>query len=219
MRVKWTIKRIILSLLVMSLWGVGGNFIWKGFQNDRDFETWGKHRLMEGPVDFSEPGEFTFTSVQTSSIPHDALVRLILPAEFEEKDSAELMTLMAPLEATLSMDPKVEKFSPELLEYRRHDDKQVPLFRLPLLGRGTREVTVTVLRGVPALKGVPQRIEGRYRLCGCERLLGVVGKVLGTVLVLLGLPFAIPLVCGILRERKGTVTPYPTLPGKTDESS
>ena len=219
MRVKWTVGRIILAVLAVGFLGIGLTSLWLGFQNDRDFETWGNHILMEGPVDLSEPGEFTFSCVQLSKIPHSAQLRLKLPEEFQEKDREELMEMMAPLEATLTVGPEVELNMPLLLKHRTLRDKQVPLFRIPLLGKGTYEAKLKVEHGVPALKGVPQRIEGRYRLCGCEQLVGVVGKVLGTVLILLGLPFAIPLVCGILRERKVTVTADPSPPGKADEPS
>jgi hypothetical protein len=64
----------------------------------------------------------------------------------------------------------------------------IPIFGIPPFNKGAYKATITVIDGAPALKGIAQRLEGRYLLCGLERLpatiatgVGILAGVIGSI--------------------------------------
>jgi hypothetical protein len=73
----------------------------------------------------------------------------------------------------------------EPLEGRTFDGA-VPIFELPDFPKGEYRVKITVVKGASALKGIGQRLEGRYVVCDLERMAAQLGYILGTLSLLTG---------------------------------
>lgn len=172
MRVKWTVGRIFLSVVTVMFLGAGTCGLWAGWQWQQKLESCRADKVMEGPMDLSAPGEFEFRYQQNSQIPHSAMIWLRLPEEFLAKNDPEVF--LEPLKATVSVtgDKGVFRDLGEVstihINRVRRWEGMIPLFHLPLVGKGTGKVKVVIHQGVPLLQGLPQHLEGRYQLCGCE---------------------------------------------------
>jgi hypothetical protein len=172
MHVKWTVGRIFLSLVTVIFLGAGACGLWAGWQWQQDLESWRTFKVMEGPVDISASGEFEFRYLQNSQIPHDAQIWLRLPDEFLAQNDPE--TLLSSLRASVSVtgeDGVNLEFGPDwMADINRagRKDGMFYLLPLPIVGKGTGQVKLVIHQGVPGLRGLPQHIEGRYQLCGCE---------------------------------------------------
>lgn len=187
---KWTVGRIILGVVIVMFLGAGACGLWAGWQWQQRLESCRTSKLMEGPVDISAPGEFEFRYEQTSQIPHDAQIWLRLPDEFLAQNDPE--TLLSPLRATVSVtgnDGEHREIGPDStanLHRSRRRDGMIYLLPLPIVGRGTGQVKLVIHQGVPGFKGLPQHLEGRFRLCGCEGIPRDIFNGLGGLFVLIG---------------------------------
>ena len=182
MRRPWTIGRILASALSLALLGFGAKCLVDGHRGRRDFERWQTAKPVDAAVDFSVPGRYVLPFDQTCSSSHGETVALRVPPETLQGVTVTqlLAGLKAKLEITdLSGSTVVERADSEILWGDRTLNGAIPLFGMAPLRKGTYKATVTVMEGAPALRGVGQRLEGDYLLCGLERLPATVATVTG----------------------------------------
>lgn len=65
-------------------------------------------------------------------------------------------------------------------------DGVIPMFSLASFRNGAYQARITVIAGAPALKGMAQKLEGRYVLCGLERMPVQIAIVVGIGSLVLG---------------------------------
>ncbi len=80
-------------------------------------------------------------------------------------------------------------------------DGAIPIFDIAPFRKGAYQATVTVITGAPALKGIAQRLEGSYLLCGLERFPATIANRIGVVCAGLGTTVG---VIVLLRAGKAT---------------
>ncbi len=192
MRSPWTTLRMISATAAIMLIGFGVKCLFDGHRLSQNFELWQTAKPVAGPVDFSTSGRFTFPFDQTCSSSHGETVLLRVPAEALKTTTAT--QLLAGLNAKLEITNKsksniVESANSEIMWGQELLDGAIPIFGIAPFSKGQYEATVTVLEGAPALKGITQRIEGRYLLCGLELLpatianaVGIGSSVIGSIL-------------------------------------
>ena len=204
----WTLRRgfaIAVSLLFL---GFGATCIFDGIRMSQDFEKWLTAKPMEGPIDFSAPGNFAFPFNQTCSSSHGESVSIVIP----DGSSIDLTEseLLAGLEARLEiMDEETsEMVASAASEVRRPDElveSKVHVFNLAPFRKGTYLATVTLTSGAAALKGVPQRIEGSYQLCGLEKLPAHITLLFGVISSGIGILIALMVLARIAKSRKAAI--------------
>ena len=191
MRASWTTGRAIGLALSLLLLGFGVKCLFDGRRIDRDFERWKTAKPMDGVVDFSAPGRFVLPFEQICSSIHGETVALRVPPEvlLGTTTTQLLVGLNARLEITdKSGHNLVESAGSKAIWGEQTLDGAIPVFGIAPFRKGAYEATITVVEGAPALKGITQRVEGRYLLCGLERLpatilsgVGIVSAGIGSV--------------------------------------
>ncbi|MBI5388102.1 MAG: hypothetical protein HZA90_25840 [Verrucomicrobia bacterium] len=169
-------------MVAALLLGFGVKCLFDGRRLRQEFEVWKTARPVDAEVDLSIPGKFLLPFQQACSSSHGEILALRLPMETLRGTS--VTQLLAGLQAQLeiSMKPGTTVVASAMSQVWWGEetlDDAIPIFSVVPFRKGAYEATVTVTEGAPALKGVKQRLEGRYQLCGLERmpaaLLGVVG--------------------------------------------
>ena len=95
-----------------------------------------------------------------------------------------------------------EEFTGELFRRDYLLDGAMPLVQFAPFEDGTYTITVTVTHGTAALGGVPQRIIGRYMLCGLEMMPAFIFMVTGVAaLIIAALVAGITIMAVRRRER------------------
>jgi hypothetical protein len=182
------IGRRIAYGIALLLAAAGVVFLLDAYRYHRDFYRWQEARPVDIPVDLSQPGEFTATFLQTCRISHGEALCLVLPHERVAGTTwpSQLSNLRF-LCRILDMDGK-EKMREELTDELPCGDGllegTIPLVWFAPFGNGTYEMTFTVTQGAPALRGVPQRLIGRYWLCGLEMRVAVGLMIMGIAAML-----------------------------------
>lgn len=189
MRAPWTIGRVIAGSVSLLLLGFGAKCLVDGRRLSRDFERWQTEKPLNGAVDLSTPGRFVLPLHPTCSSAHGALVALRVPPEALK--GATVTQLLAGLNARLEVfqgsdGTIVESRGSELFWADGTFDGAIPIFNIATLRQGAYEARVTVTAGAPALKGVGQQLEGRYVLCGLERLPAEIATGVGVVSAWIG---------------------------------
>ena len=184
-----TVGRVIWGALALVLLAFGVKSLFDGKQLRDDFEHWQTAKPMDGPIDFSRPGRFVLPLNQTCSSSHGETVALRVPAEVLQ--GTTVTQLRAGLAAKLDISDKtgsnlVVSATTDLMLGEEPFDGTIPIFSLTPFRKGVYDATITVTEGAPALKGISQRIEGRYLLCGLERMPAAVATVMGAVSTLIG---------------------------------
>jgi len=201
----WTLRRgsaIAVSLLFL---GFGVTCIFDGIRMSQDFEEWLTAKPMEGPIDLSAPGKFVFPFNQICSSSHGESVSIVIPDESsKELTEAELL---AGLEAKLEVIDKEthEMVASAVSEVRWPDElvgSRVHIFNISPFRKGTYLATVTLTGGAAELKGVPQRIEGSYQLCGLEKLPAQIALALGVISAGIGILIGLIVTVRIAKSRK-----------------
>jgi hypothetical protein len=111
-------------------------------------------------------------------------VALRVPAEALQ--GTTVTQLLAGLNAKLEITDKsgshvVASADSETILGAEKLDGVIPIFKIVPFRKGTYEARVTVIQGAPALRGIAQTLEGRYLLCGLERMPAVIASAIGAV--------------------------------------
>ncbi len=183
MRPSWTIGRMIASTSRYCFSGFGVNrlfdgFALAGFRVAGDCETCGRcHRLLRA-------GRFVFPSLSARPWSHGETVALRVPPEVLL--GRTITQLLAGLTPNWRLPTSLEAISRRVRNGgssggRRRSDGAIPIFGIAPFRRAHRKATITVVDGASALKGITQRVEGRYLLCGLERLPATIASEVGVV--------------------------------------
>jgi hypothetical protein len=180
----WTIGRAIAATLSLLLVGFGLKFLFDGHQLHQDFERWETAKPVDGAIELSVPGRFVLPFDQTCSSSHGETVALRVPAEALQ--GTTVAQLLAGLNVKLEITDKsgshvVASADSETILGAEKLDGAIPIFKIAPFRKGTYEARVTVIEGAPALRGIAQRLEGRYLLCGLERMPAVIASAIGAV--------------------------------------
>ena len=172
---------LTFSLLLL---GFGVKCLFDGYRLGRNFERWQTAKPVDGAIDFSGPGRFVLPFDQTCSSSHGETVALRVPPEVLL--GRTITQLLAGLNAKLEITDKSGSNLTESAEWRviwgeETLDGAIPIFGIAPFRKGAYKATITVVDGAPALKGITQRVEGRYLLCGLERLPATIASGVGVV--------------------------------------
>ena len=176
---RWTFWRGVAATITLASLIVSGWFAREARRHEAEFAAWETARPIDIPVDFSTTGRYTAVFLQTCSRAHGEVVALKLPdAVLRASSPTQLLAGVSARFELLAPGGTNVMASDEATVFWEADtlDGAVPLFGIPDLVRGPYEARLTILRGVPALQGVPQRLEGRYLLCGLEAMPGVIAR-------------------------------------------
>lgn len=174
---RWTFGRGVVATITLALLACSAWFARDARRHEAEFATWETARPIDIPVDLSRTGRFTAVFRQTCSRAHDEVIALKLPeAILSQTAPTQLLAgLSARFELVDANGTNVMEPQPASVWWGSETiDGAVPLFSIPNVARGDYEARLIVLRAVPALQGLPQRLEGRYLLCGIEAMPGVV---------------------------------------------
>jgi hypothetical protein len=199
---RWTTQRIISGVVALCFLGFAGKFFVDTRQLRKQFEGWGSAKPVDTVVDLSTPGEVLTTFRQTCSSAHSEVVALRVPAALLQETATEQLLDGAKgrIEVYGKLDTNIVASAElEMSTDANLVDGAIPVFSLPSFPKGEYEARVIVTSGARALKGVPQRLEGRYLLCGMEALPAVVAKFLGIACSVIGGLVAIVLLYRLMR--------------------
>lgn len=210
MKLRWTwssgIKLAVGTALVL-----GGAFcFWAAWQCERRFEAARQARPLQGTIELSEPGEFSYPMDVSHRTAHGLVFMAQVPAEIGAKVEAEkgdgvfLPGLDLDVRITDAQGQEVLRGDPgELWGPMPLLPDWLPavlLFETWSLPQGRYTVTILVKKGAPLLQGVSQQLTVRYRQCGCERSGVYAGNMAGVVCLLLGLPIVLSVLWRMNKE-------------------
>jgi hypothetical protein len=182
MRARWTLWRTISAVVALCLLGLGAKCFVDAKKLRRQFAEWEKAKPMDAVVDLSTPGEFVAPFRQTCSASHSEAVLLRVPAEaLQARTITQLLNgLSARLEILRKSDTTVVESASAGLSWSGDTiDGAFPIFFVAPFREGEYDAKVTVTAGAPALKGIAQRLEGHYLLCGLEAMPATIADILG----------------------------------------
>lgn len=205
MRAPWTIGRVVAVVFSLLLIGFGGKCLWEGNRLNHDFERWQAAVTVDGPIDFSEPGQFVMNFDQTYVSPHGGdFVSLQVPQTVLQQTT--VTQLLTGIKAIFTIVDKSESNSVTSADFYiwKEDATNgvIPIFRIPSFRKGSYQAIVTVIEGGPALKGVNQTLQGRYELCGLERMVAMILFVIGGASAGLGILVGLVVYSRLARDRK-----------------
>ena len=179
MSARWTIWRAISAGLALCLLGLAAKCFVDARKFRKQFEDWETAKPMDAVVDLSTPGEIVVPFHQTCSSSHSEVVALRVPASALQGGS--ITQLLQGASARIEVRRKqgtnvVESAELDLSWTGDLIDGAIPVFFVSPFRRGEYEATVSVTAGAPGLKGVSQRLEGRYLLCGMEAMPAEIAK-------------------------------------------
>lgn len=173
---------MIAAAVALSLLGFGLKCLLDGHRLRRDFELWKTAKPVDAPIDVSAPGRFVLPLEQTCSSSHGETVGLRVPAKAVQ--GTTITQLLSGLRAHLEIRSRsgsnvVASAESHGMWDEEPRDGAIPIFSVAPFRKGFYEATVTVTEGAPRLKGVTQRLEGRYLLCGLERMPATIASLIG----------------------------------------
>ncbi len=173
MSARWTIWRIISAGLALCLLGFAAKCFLDARKFRKQFEDWQTAKPIDAVVDLSTPGEIVVPFHQTCSSSHSEVIALRVPAAVLQGGSITqlLQGASARIEIFRKQDTNaVERAELDLSWTGDQIDGATPVFFVSPFRKGEYEAKVSVTAGAPGLRGVPQRLEGRYLLCGLEAM-------------------------------------------------
>jgi hypothetical protein len=154
-----------------------------------DFHEWEKARPVDMKIDLSETGEFSAPFLQTCTAAHSEMLCLALSPNGESSHNES--NLLSEVRFTCRIlnsngsERLRQEFTGETLWQNNLFDGAIPLISLPLFEKGTYTVIITVTQPAIAFRGVLQRINARYMLCGLEMLPAHLSMILGFIAMIL----------------------------------
>ncbi|NLF32027.1 MAG: hypothetical protein GX591_14215 [Planctomycetes bacterium] len=168
----------------------GAGFLAAGLLYSAKINRIAAERFIDVPVDLATPGTYTGTFTQTYAGSHGMSLLLEIPEETlatlkpEEIPASCRFTVTCPPTEHEVLDLPWDDYLGK--RSSRHTGA-IDLNHFRPLANTTFGFTFTSSLPIPALAGVPQRLTGRYGLCGLERLPGHFGVCLGVLGLLVGL--------------------------------
>lgn len=214
MRARWTLWRIISAVAALCLLGAAAKCFVDAKKLRRQFAEWEKAKPLDAVVDLSTPGEFVAPFRQTCSASHSEAVLLRVPPEaLQATTITQLLNgLSARLEILRRSDTTVVESASAGLSWGGDTiDGAFPIFSVSPFEKGEYDARLTVTAGAPALKGIPQRLEGRYLLCGMEAMPAAIADILGIAASAVGGLVALVLLyrLAFVPPRRGTDATIP----------
>ncbi len=189
MSARWTIWRAISAGLALCLLGLAAKCFVDAQKFMKQFEDWETAKPIDTVVDLSTPGEIVVPFHQTCSSSHSEVIVLRVPAAAVQGGSITqlLQGASARIEVRHKQDTNiVESAELDLSWTGDLIDGATPIFFVSPFRKGEYEARVRVMAGAPGLKGVPQKLEGRYMLCGMEAMPAEIAKFGGIATSILG---------------------------------
>lgn len=192
---------------------------WGAWECDQRFETVKREKPVQGAIDLSRPGEFSYPMHVAYQTAHGLAFMVQVPPEVaaraEVDDNGFWRGLDLEVVITDAQGQEILRARPEELwpPMGLPPDwmPAVTLFETWRLSKGHHTVKIIIRKGIPSLQGVPQQFVGRYRQCGCERAAVSIGNLFGGLFLLLGLWG----VAEAFRELKREASPEPPGPADT----
>jgi hypothetical protein len=202
---RWTIWRAIWAGVSLLLLGFGAKCFLDARRHQRQFDQWETAKPIDVTVDLSAPGQSTAPFHQTCSSSHSEAVLLRVPTNLLQ--TTTVTQLLAGLNAELEIIGQgaatpIESARAELTWGQDTIGGAIPIFFVSPFRKGDYQARLTVTSGAPALKGVPQRLEGHYLLCGIEAMPAMIGNILGLVSTIAGGLTGIIVLCLVARGRR-----------------
>ena len=177
------IGRKIFYGIAIILIAAGVYFLITAWNYQQDFYRWQDARPVDMTIDMSAPGEFKSSFLQTCHISHGEAICLLLPSDCMDantwpKQLAELKLVCRILDRNGNEIIR-EEFNGESLSQESLIEGSIPLVRFVPFKDGDYTMMVTVTKGSATLRGVPQRIIGRYMLCGLELMAAFLSMIIG----------------------------------------
>lgn len=207
MKARWTLWRAISAGCALCLLGLAVQFSLTARKLSQQFASWETAKPIDTAVDFSTPGEIVVPFHQTCFSAHSEVIGLRIPATaLQGRRITQLLDgASARLEVRrLQTTNVVASAELDLSWAGELIDGVFPVFFVSDFSKGEYEAKVKVETGAPALKGVPQRLEGRYLLCGMEALPAEIAKDGAIIFAILG-----GLIGIVLLYRLARVPPRP----------
>jgi hypothetical protein len=156
--------------VAVALIGLGMSALWCGFCSYQVYANAKGAVPLRGEIDLSRPGMFVYQINGTYCSSHGEVVGLLVSDQIRAVGEPE--QLLEDLQAELRIVGKVDgrevqrcdslsRFS-RVLSSPERVGGVLPVFSFPPVGRGDYVATVTVTKGVSALNGIPQELQGRY---------------------------------------------------------
>ncbi|HEU5124371.1 MAG TPA: hypothetical protein VFW05_09940 [Verrucomicrobiae bacterium] len=202
MSARWTLWRYISAGVAICLLALAVKCFIDARAFRRQFAEWETAKPIDTAVDFSTLGEFVAPFHQTCSSSHSEVIALRIPSATIE--GTTITQLLQGAQARIEVYRKgdtnaVETADLDLSWTGDSLDGAFPVFFVAPFRQGEYEARLTVTAGAPALRGVAQRLEGRYLLCGLEAMPAEIAKIGGIGLSVVGGLIAVVLLYRVTR--------------------
>jgi len=182
MSARWTSWRYISAGVALCLCALAVKCFVDARTFRERFAEWETAKPIDTVVDFSTPGELVAPFRQTCSSSHSEVIALRVPTAAIQ--GTTVTQLLQGVQARITVLQKggtntVESADLDLSWAGDSLDGAFPVFFVAPFRRGDYEARLTVTAGAPALRGVPQQLEGRYLLCGMEAMPAEIAKIGG----------------------------------------
>lgn len=187
---RWTLWRAVAGAVAIGLFALAAEALVEGNRFATKFEQWQTAKPIDVTVDLSTPGQSIAPFDQTCSCSHSEVISLRIPEAALKATS--ITQLVQGLTAEVQVRPKagtnvVDSSVVDVSSVEDAIDGAYPICRIRTFPRGEYEAKIVVTAGAPALRGIPQQLEGRYLLCGLEAMPGEIAKAVGIGSLALGL--------------------------------
>lgn len=172
MRRRWTFWRGLSALIAVTLFACSVTFFVFAHNRRKSIEEWSVAKPIDMKVDLSQPGEFVGRFHQTWLSAHSQFIGLRVPEAILNATTPLALLKGASARFVIADKSGVEIESSEI-DLASDGDLIHGLIPLSFASPGTKgdfSAKLVVTAGAAALKGVPQRLEGRYLLCGMEEM-------------------------------------------------
>lgn len=186
---RWTLWRCVSAGIALCLFALSVKCFIDAHGFRKKFAEWETAKPIDTAVDFSSPGEFVAPFHQTCSSSHSEIIALRIPSAVVE--GTTITQLLQGAQARIEVYRKGDTKALETADLDHSWtgdslDGAFPVFFVSPFSQGEYEARLMVTAGAPAMRGVPQQLEGRYLLCGLEAMPAEIAKFGGIVFSVIG---------------------------------
>jgi hypothetical protein len=151
------------------------------YEFNRDFQRARQTKLIDAKIDLSKAGEVMFDFRPTYKFAHGILLLLHVQEASAETGRGPEMLKGLEGEAHVVRPDGGTDLSGVIGEWEFHSRTPgvLEISRLNQFSRQDRQLALKITSGAPALAGIPQRIEAKYHICGCEQRVTIVATAFG----------------------------------------